>query len=73
VLEALTFLAGVAIGVVIGRWWALLAPAAFGLWLGFASEVEVPGWVLGVGYGLIGGIGVTVGVLLRRLAVRKRA
>jgi hypothetical protein len=51
------------LGLVVGRWWALLVPVPF-------PEVEVPGWFLGLDYGLIGAAGVGLGVALRRLARR---
>jgi hypothetical protein len=60
------------LGIALGRWWALLACVAVGLWVGTTEEVEVPGWVLGAGYGALSGIGVASGVMARRLLARPR-
>ena len=57
---------GALVGLVVGRWWTLVAPAAFAVWVYFASEVEVPSWYLALVYGLSGAAGVVVGVLARR-------
>jgi hypothetical protein len=38
----------------------------FGIWIGATEEIEVSGWVIGVGYGGLAAIGTTVGLLLRR-------
>jgi len=57
--------------VVVGRWWALLAPVAFAIYIALESGVdEVPPWFLGVLYGLIGAAGVVAGVWVRRFADR---
>jgi hypothetical protein len=57
---------GFVLGLVLGRWWALLASAALGLWVGLTEEVEVSGSYLGLVYAAISGLGITLGVLLRR-------
>jgi hypothetical protein len=54
------------LGVGLGRWWALLAAAGVGLWVGLTEEVEVPGWFLGFAYAGLSGLGIALGVLLRR-------
>ena len=54
--------AGLALGVLF-RWWALVAAAAFGLWIGLTTGVdEVPEWVMGAGYALLVSLGVALGV-----------
>jgi hypothetical protein len=58
--------AGFVLGFAVGRWWAALAVVPFGLWAGLAEEVEVPGVVIGVGYGALAALGIAIGVLLRR-------
>ncbi len=58
--------AGFGIGLIVGRWWALLASVGVGTWIGTAAEVEVPGWFLGFAYAALSGLGVTGGILLRR-------
>jgi hypothetical protein len=44
----------------------LAAALPIGVWLALVSEVEVPGWVLGIGYGAFAAIGIAAGVFLRR-------
>ena len=63
-------LVGLIVGFFVGRWWALLAPLGFGVWVWTASGVdEVPPWFLGAVYAIAGCVGVAVGVLLRRRSV----
>ena len=58
---------GLVAGLVIGRWWALLLAVALSVWIFLVSEVdEVPPWLLGLGYGVLAGAGIVVGVLVRR-------
>ena len=61
---------GFIFGLAVGRWWALLASLALGVWIGLAEEVEVPGVILGLGYGLVSASGIAVGVVVRRQARR---
>ena len=67
----LVILVGFVLGALAGRWWALLAPAAFGVYVGFVAEVEVPAWFLGLMYGALAAAVVAAGVLVRRFANRK--
>ncbi len=61
-LAALAFVLGLLI-----RWWALVAPAGFALYVALESDIdEVPPWFLGVAYGVLGASAVAAGVLLRR-------
>ena len=62
--------AGLLVGLLIGRWWALLLAVAFGIWIAVTEEVEVGGALLGVGYGGIAGFGIALGVALRTYARR---
>jgi hypothetical protein len=64
---------GLLLGLVVGRWWALLAAAGLGVWVGVGAEVEVSSWLLGVGYAILAAGGIIAGVLLRRLLARDRA
>jgi hypothetical protein len=61
---------GLVLGLVIGRWWALLGAVAVAAYVAVISEVEVSRWVLAFGYGAIAAASVAAGVLLRRLALR---
>ena len=65
-VETVRLVGGMLVGLLVGRWWALAAPAAVGIGIAGLSEIDVPGWILGVGYALIGAVGVAVGVLVRR-------
>lgn len=58
------------LGLILGRWWALLACISVGVWIGLSEEVEVPGWYLGAWYAALSGVGVAAGVLLRRYFVK---
>jgi hypothetical protein len=59
-----------AVGLVIGRWWALLAALGVAVWVIVVSEVEVSRWFLGPAYGAVTAAAVAAGVLLRRFAGR---
>jgi hypothetical protein len=63
---------GFILGLVVGRWWALAAPIGFGVWVAIVSEVEVPGWFLGLWYGAIGCVGIGTGIVVRRAIHRLR-
>jgi hypothetical protein len=58
--------AGFILGVLVGRWWALAPALGFAVWIAIASEVEVPGWFLGLGYGVIGCASIASGIVVRR-------
>ena len=73
VLTAFLLLGGFLVGLVIGRWWALLAAVVVGLWITAVTEVEVPHSVLGVGYAAISEVGIAAGLAVRRGTSRSRA
>jgi hypothetical protein len=62
--------AGLVLGLVVGRWWALVAAVAVAAYVAVVSEVEVSRWVLALGYGAIAAASIGAGVLLRRFATR---
>ena len=63
---------GALLGLIVGRWWALAAPLAVGVWIAFETEVEaVPPWFLGGMYALGGAVGVAVGIVLRAFLTRR--
>jgi hypothetical protein len=67
VIFAFVLAGGLALGLLTGRWWIVLAPAAFGAWIFATTEVdEVPHWFLGFAYALAGVLGAAVGVIIRR-------
>lgn len=56
-------------GVVVGRWWALLAALPFGVLMGLLSDPwEVSKFYCGVLWIFAGFVGITLGVTLRKLA-----
>lgn len=60
------FAGGLAIGLLTGRWWIGLAPAAFGVWIAATTGVdEVAPWFLGLAYAGVGVMGALVGVFIR--------
>lgn len=56
---------GFILGLLVGRW-ALTAAVGFGVWVAIVSELEVPGWFLGLWYGAIGCVGIGTGIVVRR-------
>ena len=65
-LVALVLGCGFAVGLLVGRWWALLAALVVGVWVASVTEVEVSHWFLGAVYAGIAGLGIGLGVGLRR-------
>jgi hypothetical protein len=62
-----TLAAGLVIGVITGRWWIVLAPIVFGVWIAVTTDVdEVPPWFLGLAYAVAGVVGVLIGAFVRR-------
>ena len=57
---------GLVIGLILGRWWALVAALAFAVWIWATTDVEVAHWFLGLAYGGAAAIGIAVGVALRK-------
>lgn len=64
--------AGLVLGLVIGRWWALLGAVGVAVWMTVVSEVEVSRWFLAAAYGVIAAASIAAGVLLRRVGRRRR-
>jgi hypothetical protein len=62
--------AGLVVGFLVARWWALLAAAALGVVIALTEEVEVAGWWLGLAYSGLAALGIVAGIVLRRLARR---
>jgi hypothetical protein len=67
VVEAVVFGGGFLMGLLVGRWWALLAAVGFGVWIAATVHVEVPAWFLGMGCAAIAGVGIAGGVGARRI------
>ena len=55
------------LGLVVGRWWALLIPVVFGLfgWAVWSEDREVNAEAIGLFYGGISAAGALLGVLIR--------
>jgi hypothetical protein len=58
------------LGLTVGRWWSLGAAAAAGLLIGIGSEVEVPGWYLGLASGGVACLSISAGIIVRRVVYR---
>jgi hypothetical protein len=68
---ALVFMApGFLAGLLIGRWWTLLFSLPPALWIGITSDVEVGGFLVGAGYGLLTALGIALGLIVRLQARR---
>jgi hypothetical protein len=63
---------GFLLGAGIGRWWAVIAAALPAAWIASVQEVEVPEWVLPVGYGSLTALGIAAGVATRKALRRFR-
>jgi hypothetical protein len=48
----------------------LVGALGVGVWIALVNEVEVPGWFLGLAYGVIAAVGIAGGILLRRFVKR---
>jgi hypothetical protein len=47
-----------------------LLAAGLGIWVAVSEEIELDGWLLGLVYAVLTGVGIGVGVLTRRYAGR---
>jgi hypothetical protein len=62
---------GLLVGLLVGRWWALLAAVGVGIWIGVWEEVEIPGWLYGLAASLFVAGGIALGVFIRRGVPRR--
>ena len=66
-----TLVLGFAVGLLVGRWWAVVAAGAVGIWIALSTGVdEVPPWFLGFAYAVFAAVGIAAGVLVRRMTRR---
>jgi hypothetical protein len=56
---------GLLLGLLVGRWWALAAAVAVGLWIGLIEEVEISGALYGFLAGGVAFLAIAVGVFVR--------
>jgi hypothetical protein len=61
---------GFVLGLILGRWWALIAAAVVGVLAALFEEIELEGWFLGLLYAVLAAIGISIGILTRRFASR---
>jgi hypothetical protein len=54
---------GFVVGLLVGRWFALLAAVG----IGRTTEVELPHWFLGLGYAAVAAVGIAAGLGVRRV------
>ena len=62
--------AGFLLGLLVGRWWALVAAVALGAYIAVESEVEVPSWFLALLYGGLAALAIACGIAARRMLPR---
>ena len=64
------FAGGFLLGLLAGRWWSLLVPIVFGLfvWSMWADDHEVNAEAIGLFFGTIATVGTAIGVLVRKQA-----
>jgi hypothetical protein len=68
VIVAAVLAGGLAIGLLVARWWIVLVPAGFGVRLAATTGVdEVPPWFLGLAYAVVGLTGALIGVVIRHV------
>jgi hypothetical protein len=59
--------AGLILGLVVGRWWTLLAAAGVGVWIALITGVdEMSPWFLGAIYGTLSAFAIAIGILVRK-------
>jgi hypothetical protein len=61
---------GFLLGLILGRWWALIAAAAVGVLAAVFEEIELEGWFLGLMYAVLAAVGISIGILTRHFARR---
>ena len=70
---------GFLVGFVVGRWWALAAPVALGVYVYVAAEAsryghsDIPWGAVALAYGVWAAVGVVGGLLARHLLACRRA
>jgi hypothetical protein len=72
VLPTVLVAAGFLIGMVVGRWWALLVAAGAGVWVALIDETVLDGWFVGGLWASFAAVGICAGILARRLVTRAR-
>ena len=66
-LYLILVVAGLFLGLAVGRWWTLVAAVGIGVWVAVASEVdEVPPWFLGAAYAVLAASAIAVGIVVRK-------
>lgn len=62
-LYLILVVAGLFLGLAVGRWWTLVAAVGIGVWVAVASEVdEVPPWFLGAAYAVLAASAIASGL-----------
>jgi uncharacterized membrane protein YhaH (DUF805 family) len=73
-VELLIPLAGFAVGLVVGRWWAVAAAAPFGGWILATNNLQGHvGALIAVILTVLLALAIAAGVALRRLQGRRRS
>jgi hypothetical protein len=63
---------GFVLGFFVGRWSVLTAAVVLGLLTGVTDETDLPGWFMGLYFGLPAAIGIASGIVTRRVLARRR-
>jgi hypothetical protein len=70
-MATLIFLAiGLALGLAVGRWWAVAAAVPLGVWVSATTDVEVNHWLLGFAYAAVTALAIAAGVAARKVSAR---
>jgi hypothetical protein len=59
---------GLIVGLIVGRWWALIAAPAVWLVVALTGDFHGPAWAVGIGMALLAALGLAVGVVIRNIA-----
>jgi hypothetical protein len=68
VVAAALVAGGLVLGLIVGRWWALIAAPIAWLVVALTGDFDGPAWAVGIGMGLLAALGLAVGVLIRNIA-----
>jgi hypothetical protein len=68
VVAAVLVAGGLTVGLIFGRWWALIAAPAVWLLVAATGDFHGPAWAVGIGMALLAALGISVGVILRNVS-----
>jgi hypothetical protein len=68
VVAAALVAGGLTVGLLVGRWWALITALAVWLFVALTGDFHGPAWAVGIGMALLAALGIAVGVIIRTIA-----